>query len=707
MQSRLTQLVFLLGSTLALAIADGDTCAGAETGADADAATSAADASHWKCAQCPFFKGFAGDVAAGVLYEDGANAAYGRYTGIDHGGAYADLDASGQWAGDGGQLTYDFANLGLASRSGAIEMEQQGVYAVQLGYQGQPDRVYDTTTSPYAAAGTSLRLPPAWQAAGTTGGMTQLAAALRPFDIGAERRTASLSADYLPGLQWRIYGEYRHQEKDGHGLTGASSLTDAVQLPAPFSYSTDSFEAGVAWAGRFADARIFYTGSWFKDNDESVSFSNPYLPIVPGATLGRLSSPPGNNLQQLAVSGQLILPLWAATNLTYNASVGRLKQDAAFLPISTLNSATVGAGSLDGNVHLSHYAVALATRPIPKLYLRGNAGYDGRDDHTDPLSVAYVVTDSLPGGTFVTPRYGEDRTHVNGSADYRLFAWARFGVGGDFHHTHYSPGQVVLYSQESRSWIHATLTPIDSLTVTLKGGNARRQVSGIDVAALPAGENPVLSAFEYAPRDREFFNLYGVWQATSALSWAIDGTFANDSYRLSQIGLQNSHDRNVATTLTWAATDTLSVYLNGGYQRLAALQRGESSPEAAMWSAADAQHYWNTGLGGHWAIHEHWDLQAAYSRSTSAVNTNTVAGGAGQAFPENQTTLQSLRLNATYRWTQECRIRFHYGHEKYASNDWALDGVLTDTVPNLLSVGAQPYRYAVNAFGLAVLYQLR
>ena len=77
-------------------------------------------------------------------------------------------------------------------------------------------------------------------------------------------------------------------------------------------------------------------------------------------------------------------------------------------------------GSLDGDVHLSHYALGLASRPLPKLSLRGNATYDGHDEKTSPLALPYIVTDTFPGGTAMTPRYSEDRVRLDGGADYAL-----------------------------------------------------------------------------------------------------------------------------------------------------------------------------------------------------------------------------------------------------------------------------------------------
>jgi hypothetical protein len=389
-----------------------------------------ADTSDWKCTQCPFLQGYSGAVEAGVLGASGANAVFGRYTGIDHSGAYADAAASGQSRSEeGSYANYELERLGLASRDGYVEGGREGRYDLRVSYDGQPTRLYDTGATPFQANGSSLGLPPDWVPAGSTAGMSTLGAGLAPVKIESDRRTVALLARYFATPSWTMFGEFRRQEHDGTGLTSASFLTEAVQLAQPFDYVTNSFETGVAWSGRKASLRLSYLGSWFDDNNESINFANPYLPIVPGSTQGQLGVPPSNTLQQLAAAGNLQLPWY--TTLTYTASLGSLKQNAAFLPVSTLPGSSVPTpDSLDGNVHLSHYALGLASRPLPKLSVRGNATYDGHDDKTPPLAIAYVVTDTFPGGAAVAPRYSEDRVRLDGGADYALAHWIKIGVGG-------------------------------------------------------------------------------------------------------------------------------------------------------------------------------------------------------------------------------------------------------------------------------------
>jgi hypothetical protein len=80
-------------------------------------------------------------------------------------------------------------------------------------------------------------------------------------------------------------------------------------------------------------------------------------------------------------------------------------------------------------------------------------------------------------------------------------------------------------------------------------------------------------------------------------------------------------------------------------------------------------------------------------------------GGLQQAFPQNWTKLESTRFGVMYQWTPAMQIHFRYTREHYNSNDWAVSGVMPDTVPNLLALGVQPYRDGANVFGLTARYQ--
>jgi MtrB/PioB family decaheme-associated outer membrane protein len=675
--------------------------------ADAPANALVPDTSAWKCTQCPFLQGYESQTEAGALSASGANASFGRYTGIDRSGVYADLGASGELRSASGQYAnYDLERLGLASRDGTVVGGSEGRYELRISYDGQPTRLYDSTVTPFQGNGSNLSLTPGWVASGGTAGMTALNSSLAPDALAFDRRTIGLSGNYYASTAWTLFGELQRQEKIGTDLSSASFLTEAVQLPQPIDYVTDSLTAGTLWAGARASLRLTYTGSWFEDRSAALLFADPYLPIVPGSTEGRLGVPPSNTLQQLAAAGNVRLP-WFGSSLTYAASIGTLKQNDAFMPVSTLAGAiTPTPASLGGDVLLSHYALGLAARPLPKLSLRGHATYDGRDDKTNPLAIAYIVTDTFPGGTAITPRYSEDHARLDGGADYALVPWMSLGVGGQLDDIHYGPGQVVSWTQDVESWGRATLTPIAPLNFTLKVGNGLRKASSFDTAALPPQESPQIFQYEYAPRDRVFSSLNGAWSVSSKLIWSLAGALSKNDYRSSTLGLQGTHEQRLSSTLTWTPGATLTAYLDAGYERLFNLQNGYVGPGEAPWVASDTERYWNADVGGRWLANPRWTVTLDYLIAPTYEDTDSAVAGLSQAFPQSWTRLDSARLGVSYQWTAALQIHLRYERETYNSNDWALMGVNPATISNLLALGIQPYQDNVNLFGLTVRYTL-
>ncbi len=666
------------------------------------------DTSKWKCEQCPFFQGYQGNVESGPLYANGAKDAYGRYTGIDKNGTWPDIGGAGQYRrADGLDASFEAQQLGLPGPEANAELTKEGRFSLQAHYDAIPTRLYNTGATPFLGGGSNnLTLPGNWVPAGSTTGMSALGSTLGPLEIESNQRTASLMGAYVASSAWTLHTEFRHQENDGTSVISGSFLTESVQLPQPIEYVTNTLEAGATWTSRHASLRLTYTGSWFQNDIDSLTFANPYLPIVAGSTQGRLALPPNNNLQQVSATGTIV-PDWFGTSLNYAFSVGTLRQDDAFLPYSTLPGATTPTiGSLDGDVHLSHYALGLASHPLPKLSLHGNAAYDGRNDQTTPLTLGYVATDTVTGTPGVTPRYSYDWTRLDGGADYAAWRWLRLGVGGKYLYTNYGPGAPVPDTHDSQAWGRGTVGPFDGFTITLKGGSATRTTSGFNAAALPPAENPLIRDFNYAARDQEFGALTSSWAATSTLTWSVEGFAANDAYRTSPLGLQDVHERSVASTLAWTPRETLSAYVNGGYQRLYTLQNGYTGTNTPNWAVNQTDRFWNVGAGGEWAIDERWKLSLDYVHAPSSGDTETQLGSLSQPFPQNWTHLDTARLDLRYRCTSRLQLHLRVIYEKYDSSDWAVDDVGPNTVQNLLAFGVLPYANTVTVVGLTVRYEL-
>jgi hypothetical protein len=263
---------------------------------------------------------------------------------------------------------------------------------------------------------------------------------------------------------------------------------------------------------------------------------------------------------------------------------------------------------------------------------------------------------------------------------------------------------VVTWTQNAESFGHATITPVAPLSFTVKYGNALRKASSFDAAALPVQESALVRDYNYAARDRVFSSLTGAWSISSTLTASLEESLAKDDYRSSPLGLQNTHEQRASGTLTWSPKDTLSAYVDAGYERISNLQSGSTGTDTAPWLAGDSDRFWNIGVGGRWIPQARWALTLDYLHAPSYDNTETTVGGLAQSFPQNSTKFDSTRFAVSYQWTEAARVHLRYTREQYNSSDWSVNGVGPSTVPNLLAFGVQPYRDNVNVFGLTLQY---
>ena len=110
-------------------------------------------------------------------------------------------------------------------------------------------------------------------------------------------------------------------------------------------------------------------------------------------------------------------------------------------------------------------------------------------------------------------------------------------------------------------------------------------------------------------------------------------------------------------------------------------------------------------LGTAMAIKDKLDIGADYSTSRSKGEISVLTGALTPGFPNLSTTLDSLKLYATYRVKDNWSLQASYWHERYDSKNWMLDGVVPNTIPNVLTLGEQAPRYSVNVLRLALRYK--
>ena len=78
-------------------------------------------------------------------------------------------------------------------------------------------------------------------------------------------------------------------------------------------------------------------------------------------------------------------------------------------------------------------------------------------------------------------------------------------------------------------------------------------------------------------------------------------------------------------------------------------------------------------------------------------------GGQG-AFPDLESDLDSLKLTLNYMHSERLNVDLSLRYESFMTSDWAISGVQPDTIPNVLSLGEDPYDYDVWVLGVSFRY---
>jgi len=666
------------------------------------------DTSEWLCEFCPFEDGYRGSYDAGATYVSEDSARFGNGTGYDEKGAYAELDGNGSYANGAYRLDWSVEDLGLSSRVLELDGGLQGSFGFTIGYREMPYRQFNTARTIFAASRPdALALPGGWVAAGTTGGFTQLASPLQPQNAESDRQVFDLGGNWTPGSHFRVFADFQRQNRDGIKISGGSSFTNASLLPQWFDYETDRIDAGISYATSRANLGVAYYGSFFTNNQQSYSWETPFT-SSPGAEVLRKSAAPSNDFHQIALSGAFRATAWD-TVTTFSAASGRGEQNEAFLPYSINPNISAGAlpsDSLGAKVDTSNYAIAISTRPFPKGRIRFTYRVDERDNKTLRSDWNRVIVDAFSSGEIEqnTP-YSFDRSHLTLSGE--LVTWKDIRISGGYGHKVLERDyQEVAKQTIDAGWGQLRWRPLSWLDFRVKGGTEERDIDRYDESVGASfGQNPLLRKYNLAYRFRSYGELF-VGIAPGESRWSIGSTVlvADDRYNKSLLGMTDSEEIRATIDVSFAISKNASTYFIIGHENIDALQLGSEQFNNWDWLADHEDTFDHVGIGARWRdANDKFDISADYNRGAgkTSIRMESVSGG-DSLLPDLKSTLDSVRIKASYRWTERLQGIVDIRVEQFELNDWAL--VAPDAIPTVLTLGAEPYDYDLWAIGLGVRY---
>ncbi len=655
------------------------------------------DTSKWPCKFCEFEEGFTAAPNLGVGYVTDDSAKFGEYNGLDQKGAYLVADGDARYRNpDGRWLDLSAVDLGLDTRYFGVEGGKQGQYALHLRYKELPHNLNDTGSSPFLGAGSnSLTLPAGWVPGATTGSMTRLNASLQALNLETERRLFDLGGSYTPETHWSFAVNVRHEEKEGTRGVGGSFMFNDSLLAMPVNYKTDQFDASAAYKAGRLQARIAYYGSVFKNDDDALTWSNPYVPLVPGS----------NQFHQLLLSAGYKLA--EKTQLTGDVAFGQMSQNEAFLAYTingSLPTQPLPRSSLDGKVETLTGNLKLTTQLADEFRVNASLSYNDRNNQTPQALYDWITTDSTPASPRTNLPYSFTRSvaSIDGaltlSPGFRLYAGCSYD---EYKRTF----QEVDRTNEGTCWGKANLGAGELANFSLTYSYSQR--TGSAYQPNPDGtpeQNPLMRLYNLADRDRNEAKLRVDVTPTEKFNFGFDVRATWDDYFNSTVGLLDGTSWSAAADCGWAIAEKVSASCYLSHEMIRSHQsNAELLGSAPPWFGSNHDEIDSIGAGLKYGASETFDLglDYTYSRSSGQVAIQSAVVG----FPDLTTHLNSARMYVNYKPQKKLTMRLTYWYEGYRSDDWALDDVRPATIDNVLAFGQLSPNYDINVVSLSGRYE--
>ena len=381
-------------------------------------------------------------IEAGVGYVTNSSFKFGQYNGLFNQGPYGifnfdvansipyDADSALRWRATG-------TNLGLDNRSAYGEFGQQGLYRLFLGYD-QLRSNYSTGDSyqtPYLGTGSNyLTLPSTWikpvvpQVNATAGNFrglsptTGLASAVvngvvtpptaaqqatvnriiandvpafQNFNLDTTRKTFGGGFSYNLDPHWELKVSATQTQQTGTkplNMISLASGTFSAVFPNLIDQTTNQYNATLTYTGDQFFFTAAYYGSYFNNDNKSMTFQNAFLPT----TFETMSTAPSNDFNQITLKGGYNFS--PATKLVVGASYGRNTQNDSFLNDSTL-PVGLPTSSLHGVVVTEMFTARLTSKPTKDWNLGLAYTFNKRDNQTPINTYIFYDASEPPGNT--------------------------------------------------------------------------------------------------------------------------------------------------------------------------------------------------------------------------------------------------------------------------------------------------------------------
>jgi MtrB/PioB family decaheme-associated outer membrane protein len=702
---------------------------------------------------------YSGVVQLGLGYVSDPNFMFGQYNGLPEDDAT--IIGKLNWASIGDSDSYwqiSGDDLGLDTREGSVTWGKVDRVKVALGFDSQLQVRNNSGATPFRG-NSQLRLPGDWVSGPTTSDWANLNPSLNNFDRELERNRYSLELTARINDDWQLSTRVDYEDKKGTSDTGAAvfndaSAGDAVLLPTEVDYSTTELDLGLLYQGDRLnlDGHLFYSD--FNNREALLRWQNPYSSFGPNVRypdgIAALGLAPDNERSSGRLSGHYRITPKARLQFDTSYSVTRQDQDFADYTINPLLSADIPVplDSLDAEVATGIANVRFILRPLPKLNLE--LRYKGMDKDYDAPRAGYQYVpgdggnQSRPALTVYNTRHDYTSQTFGIEAAYRLPLRSKLRLEYDYETIH-RDNAAVDKTREGRFVAAYRIQPRQSFSTNIElhvgdraAGTyewAQSYYALLDTELINATpdtqryqNHPAMSQFYLA--NREYLEGRLDFTFTPGVDWQLNLNLQRrkDDYDKTELGLDETSWQRLHFSASYHASEDLQLSVYGGYDQYEANQssrafRGGQEKNAfevtpPLPQASDPMRNWDIdsddtsvtlGANLNWRVVNNIELALDYSFvDTRSEQDMKAYGGAGLApadLPAVNTALHHVQASGTWHLRDSLSIKLDYQYYRYSSDDWAWQGLGTDTIDQVLSFGERNPNEQIHYVGTSVIYR--
>lgn len=571
----------------------------------------------------------------------------------------------------------------------------------------------DTATPYTSQAAGILLLPDATQSAiqNGTGTLSNYVALAPQFDLQLKRTITDVNVVYSATHNVDLSVRFKDTTKKGQQQwAGTFGFSNAVEFPVPVDTNTAELGAAAEWMNDRADLRLGYDGSFFRNNNQRITWDNPIRITDDGAgagpAQGREALWPNSNVNSGSISGLLKLP--ERSQATAYVSLGDWTQNQTLIPF-TINSALAAPAldrtAADAKARVTATAFAFNTRMLEHVALNLRFRSYDFDNQTPVFNLTQTVSYDTkvaafdPGSNTV---YSYNRKTFDADASWTPMTHAAFRAA----YTRDNLSQSFrTFDTQHEDWVRLSADATGFKWATLRAVYefSNRNGTGLDEQSLDdVGEQTSLRQFDISNRKTNRVSAIALVQPRN--NWSVNGTvFVGTDHRPdSTFGLQKNDSNGAGVGFDYVPDDKVSAGVSYEYEHYHTLQRSRQASSDADFN--DPTKDWTTDGADHaHTVHASVDLLKFWSKTDvrfaydfSQATSLYIYGLTPDTTLPPVSQLPQV-LNRRHRLTADARKAFnkHFGgnvmlwYETYHVDDFAFSPQTLNTIaePSFLSLG--------------------